>query len=110
MTDLVLGGSDPPPRMTDLLLGGSDPPPGNSDVPIPPPPPSCDLCPPQVVLLVLEVVDTVVSSSAIRDFHKNSFWQHHCGGMRKLYTNSGVHTVRSQKLHIQATQMDSSLN
>ena len=32
----------------------------------------------------------MVSSSTIRDFHKNSFWQHHCDGIRKLYTNSGV--------------------
>ena len=39
------------------------------------------------MLVVVEVVDTVVSSSTIRDFHKNSFWQHHCDGTRKLYTN-----------------------
>ena len=32
MTDLLLGGSDPPPRMTDLLLGGSDPPPSMTDL------------------------------------------------------------------------------
>jgi hypothetical protein len=57
--------------------------------------------------VVVEVVDTVVSSSTIRDFHQNSFWQHHCDGIRKLYTNSGVHTVRSQKFHIHPTQMDS---
>ena len=39
------------------------------------------------MLVVVEVVDTVVSSSTIRDFHQNSFWQHHCDGIRKLYTN-----------------------
>jgi len=61
----------------------------------------------QVVLVVLEVVDKVLSSSTTRDFHKNSFWQHHCDGMRKLYTNSGVHTVRSQEFRLRATQMDS---
>ena len=47
----------------------------------------------EVMMVVLEVVDTMLSSSTIRDFHKNSFWQHHCDGTRKLYTNSGVHTV-----------------
>ena len=57
--------------------------------------------------VVVEVVDTVVSSSTIRDFHQNSFWQHHCDSIRKLYTNSGVHTVRSQKFHIHPTQMNS---
>ena len=35
------------------------------------------------MLVVLEVVDAVVSSSTIRDFHQNSFWQHHCDGIRK---------------------------
>ena len=63
--------------------------------------------PTKVMLVVVDVVDEVVSSSAIRDFHKNSFWQHHCDGIRKLYTNSGVHTVRSQNFHFQATQMNS---
>ena len=38
------------------------------------------------MLVVVVVVDTVVSSSTIRDFHQNSFWQHHCDGIRKLYT------------------------
>ena len=32
MTDLVLGGSDPPPSMTDLVLGGSDPTPSMTDL------------------------------------------------------------------------------
>ena len=63
----------------------------------------------QVVLVVLEVVDAMISSSTIRDFHKNSFQQDHCDGMRKLYTNSGVHTVRSQEFHLRATQMNSTL-
>ena len=62
----------------------------------------------KVMLVVVEVVEAVVSSSTIRDFHKNSFWQHHCDDIRKLYTNSGVHTVRSQIFHFQATQMNSS--
>ena len=47
----------------------------------------------RLCMLVLVVVDGMVSSSTIRDFHKNSFWQHHCDGMRKLYTKPGVHTV-----------------
>ena len=63
-----------------------------------------------MMLVVVEVVDTVVSSSTIRDFHQNSFWQHHCDGTRKLYTNYGVHTVRSQNFHFQATQMNSTVH
>jgi hypothetical protein len=61
----------------------------------------------QVVLVVLEVVDLMLSSSTIRDFHKNSFQQDHCDGTRKLYTNSGVHTVRSPKFHVHPGQMNS---
>ena len=56
----------------------------------------------RLCMLVLVVVDMMVCSSTVRDFHENSFWQHHCDGTRKLYTNSGVHTVRSQKFHLQA--------
>ena len=56
---------------------------------------------------LLEVVDAMLSSSTIRDFHKNSFWQHHCDGTRKLYTNSGVHTVRSKKFEIVIAQTNS---
>ena len=58
-------------------------------------------------MLVLVVVDGMVSSSTIRDFHKNSFWQHHCDGTRKLYTNSGVHRVRSKKFEIVIAQTNS---
>ena len=58
-------------------------------------------------MLVLVVVDGMVSSSTIRDFHKNSFWQHHCDGTRKLYTNSGVHTVRSKEFEIVIAQTNS---
>ena len=57
----------------------------------------------QVLLLVVEVVDLMLSSSTIRDFHQNSCWQHHCDGIRKRYTNSGVHAVRSQKFHVDLT-------
>ena len=59
------------------------------------------------MVLVVVVLEVMVSSSTKRDFHENSFWQHHCDGTRKLYTNSGVHTVRSQKFHIHPTQMNS---
>ena len=62
----------------------------------------------QVLLLVVEVVDLMLSSSTIRDFHQNSFWQHHCDGTRKLYTNSGVHTVRSKEFEIVIAQTNSS--
>ena len=58
-------------------------------------------------MLVLVVVDGMVSSSTIRDFHKNSFWQHHCDGTRKLYTNSGVHTVRSKEFEMVIAQTNS---
>ena len=47
----------------------------------------------QVLLVVVEVVDLMLSSSTIRDFHQNSFWQHHCDGIRNRYTNSRVYTV-----------------
>ena len=58
-------------------------------------------------MLVLVVVDGMVSSSTIRDFHKNSFWQHHCDGTRKLNTNSEVHTVRSKEFEIVIAQTNS---
>jgi len=47
----------------------------------------------RLCMLVLVVLEVMVSSSTIRDFHQNSFWQHHCDSIRKLYTKPGVHTV-----------------
>ena len=47
----------------------------------------------RLCMLVLVVVEVMVSSSTIRDFHQNSFWQHHYDSTRKLYTKPGVHTV-----------------
>ena len=40
--------------------------------------------------MVVAVVDGMVCSSAIMDFHENSFWQHHFDSTRKLYTELGV--------------------
>jgi hypothetical protein len=46
------------------------------------------------MVLVVVVVEVMVSSSTIRDFRENSFWQHHCDGTRKLYTVPTLESIQ----------------